>query len=232
MIQIADLPLYARLFVKRTPVLYRPAKRLTGRGAEDHLCDRATQICIEGYPSSGNSFSFAVLRLANPEARIAHHCHSVANLQLALDLGVPGVALIRKPEDAISSRLARFGGAVRQALLEYIDFYDFVLDRADRLTIVPFEEVTQQTGTFLHRVSQASGLAFEVDDVDDLSRQARDYIKRWSEKRQDTDRMSLPSEERNRFKAMLRKGVQEHDRFHEARHVWQQVVKQASAAAA
>lgn len=224
---LADLPLYTRLWIKRTPSLYRSAKRITGRGADDHLCDAATEFCIEGYPSSGNSFSFALLRLANPDVRIAHHCHSAANLQLALDYGIPAACLVRRPEDAVSSRLARFGGSVRDALLEYIDFNLFALARADRLTVVPFEQVTQEPATFLRRLSQASGLAFEVEDVERLSQEARSYIKRWSEERRDVERMSLPSDERNRFKAMLRKGVQEHERYHQARDLWQRLVTHA-----
>ena len=104
---IPNLPVRTRLFIKRTPWLYRPAKHLADRHAKGKLCDATTDLCIEGYQSSGNSFSFGILRHASSKLRIAHHCHSVANLRLALDYGVPTVCLIRDPKSAIPRARSR-----------------------------------------------------------------------------------------------------------------------------
>ena len=49
MVVILDLPIRTRLFIKRTPWLYRLTKHLTDRRAKHLLCDRATDLCIEGY---------------------------------------------------------------------------------------------------------------------------------------------------------------------------------------
>ncbi|MEX2451511.1 MAG: hypothetical protein WD407_11700 [Rhodospirillales bacterium] len=229
MISLADLPVHARLFVKRTPLLYRSAKRLTGRGARDHLCDRTTDLCIEGYPSSGNSFSYAVLRLANERLRIAHHCHSVANLELALGYAIPAVCLIRDPENAITSRLARFGGDLRDAVLEYVDFYDFTLRHLDRLTVVTFEEVTQHTGVFLDRVARESGLPFAVEDVEALKPRAVAYLKQWTAKHGDPEKISLPVASRELSKAEFREAVRSERHFPDARRLWERITGQAEA---
>lgn len=227
MLQMANLATRTRLYVKRTPWLYRPAKRLTGRGAADHLCSRDSQLCIEGYPSSGNSFSFAVLRLANPQVRIAHHCHSAANLRIALDYGVPAICLVRDPTDAIASRLARFSGSVREAVAEYVDFHDVAFACRDRLTVVTFDEVTRDTGRFLGRVTQASGVSFEVSDVDALSRAARDYMKQWTDRNDDPGRISLPNDAREYAKQRLRASVRSSARFAEAEALWRALVRSA-----
>jgi hypothetical protein len=223
MLSVADMPTQARLFVKRTPWLYRPAKRLTGRGAADHLCDRATDLCIEGYPSSGNSFSFAVLCRANGGLRIAHHCHSVANFQLAFDYGIPAVCLIRRPEDAIASRLARFQGAMRSAILEYVSFYDFVLAHRDRLTVVTFDEVTRHTGIFLDRVAQATGLPFDTDDIAQIRESATDYMTRWTERNAEPENISLPRAERDRAKAKLLDEIRGTPPFGHAQLLWRRI---------
>jgi hypothetical protein len=225
MFPLSDLPAYARLFVKRTPSLYRPAKRLAGHGDAGQLCDRTTDLCIEGYPSSGNSFSFALLRIANDRLRIAHHCHSVANFRLALGYGVPAVCLIRDPEDAIASRLARFKGNLRSSVLEYIDFYDFALEHRDRLTIVTFEELTGNTAAFLERVAQASGQTFDLTDIERLKQKAVAYITRWSKQHGDPERISLPSSRREISKAQLRESIRGHRRFRDARCLWEEITR-------
>ena len=225
---VGDVQIHARLFVKRTPWLYRPAKRLTGRGAPDHLSDRATDLCIEGYPSSGNSFSFAVLCLANPKIRIAHHCHSVANFQLALSYGVPAVCLIRRPEDAIASRVARFEGRIRSAILEYVSFYDFVFARLDELTVVTFDEVTRHTDVFLDRVARATGLPFDVGDIEQLRNSAADYMTRWTAQNAKPENISLPRTARDRAKAAIRDEIIGTEPFGKARLLWREITSCAS----
>lgn len=220
MFSAGDLAVRTRFYVKRSPWLYRVAKRLTGRGAADHLCDRHTELCIEGYPSSGNSFSFAVLRLANPRLRIAHHCHSVANLEIALTHGIPAVCLIRNPADAIASRLARFGGNPRDAVAEYVDFYEFAAVRRDRLTIVTFEEVTRRTRDFLARLERECGVELPVADMGALEQAARDYMTRWSARRGVSDRVSLPVAERERAKQRLVAAIRAAPDFAKAEALW------------
>ena len=231
MLSTVALPTRARLYVKRTPWLYRTAKRVTGRGAADHLCDRRTDLCIEGYPSSGNSFSFAVLRLAGPRLRIAHHCHSAANLGIALGYGIPAICLIRNPEDAIASRLARFDGRARDAVLEYVDFYAFAEARRDRLTFVTFDQVTRRTGEFLARVERECGLAFDVDDVAGLRQAATDYMTRWTARNADPARISLPVAGRERAKDGLRAAIRAAPRFAAADALWRRLAALAEAPA-
>lgn len=214
------LTLRTRLWIKRTPWLYRSAKRLTGRGAADHLCTRDSDLCIEGYPSSGNSFSFALLRFSDPDLRIAHHCHSVANLAIALSYGVPAVCLIREPTDAIASRLARFGGDVQSAVVEYIDFYRFAVRHRDRLTIVTFDEVTREPMTFLTRIERACGRRFAIADAADLDRRAREYMTRWTRRNDDVIRVSLPVAQRERDKARMYDAIVRSSRFADAQALW------------
>lgn len=223
MLSMGDLTARTRLYVKRSPWLYRAAKQMTGRGAPDHLCDRHSDLCIEGYPSSGNSFSYAVLRLANPRLRIAHHCHSTANLKIALGYGIPAVCLIRDPADAIASRLARFGGSPRAAVAEYCDFYEFAARRRDRLTVVSFEEVTRRTRDFLRRLEHECGVELPVPDIGELEREARDYMIRWSAGRGDSGRVSLPVAERERAKRALAEAIRAEPAFPAADALWRRL---------
>ena len=225
MVRIPNLPVRTRLFIKRTPWLYRPAKRLTDRRAKGKLCNATTDLCIEGYQSSGNSFSFAILRHANDSLRLAHHCHSVANLQLALNYGVPTVCLIRDPESAISSRVSRFGGDLEDAVLGYVDFYRFALKHIDRLIIVTFEELTQNPQGFLEKLSREIGLDFPLENVEELKEWAIGSVREWSEKRGNPDRISLPLESRGRTKARIQQDMRNCRYFPDAIAIWQQIMQ-------
>lgn len=104
-----------RILVKSYPILYRAAKQcqdILGRSSDDfstsQICGPDKDICVEGYPSSANSFLLNVLRQIRPDLTIASHTHSVANIKLAEKHGVPWVLLMRKPVQAVASRVARF----------------------------------------------------------------------------------------------------------------------------
>ncbi len=225
MIATLNLPLRTRFYIKRTPWLYRLAKRLKDRRAKSLLCDRTTDLCIEGYPASGNLFSFALLHHANNSLRIAHHCHSVANLKFAFKYDVPAACLIRHPESAISSRLARFGGNLEYAVLDYTDFYGFVLQHADRLTIGTFEELTQNTGEWLGRLAQETGLAFSLENVEDMKEKATRGIREWHEKHGIPEKLPLPLAEREETKVRIRQEIRNCRYYPDAVVIWQRVTQ-------
>jgi hypothetical protein len=59
---------------------------------EDPHCwvSRTTEIVIEGYPRSGNTFAVVAFRLAQGrEIEIAHHLHAAAQIKRAARLDVP-----------------------------------------------------------------------------------------------------------------------------------------------
>lgn len=220
-----EMPGAIRRFIKRTPLLYRPAKRMRDQRAKDLLCRRSTDLCIEGYESSGNSFSYAILRVANGKLRIAHHCHSVANLKLALHYGVPAVCLIRHPEAAISSRLARFGGTREDAVREYIDFHRFILRHIDSLVIVTFEELTQDTQRFLERLRQEAAVDLPFDDVEELKERAVRRMKERSSLWGAPEVISLPLETRETSKAQIQQELRNCPDYREAVAVWERIIQ-------
>src|SRR4051794_35640317 len=63
--------------------------------------DRTTDIVIEGFPRSGNTFAVVAFRLAQSRAmQVAHHLHIPAQLLWADRVGMPSMVLVRNPVDA------------------------------------------------------------------------------------------------------------------------------------
>jgi len=78
------------------------------RGHRARAVDRATELVIEGFARSGNTFAVAAFSLAQPRpVRLAHHLHAPAQVLLAARMGIPCIVLVRDPVDAVASRLIR-----------------------------------------------------------------------------------------------------------------------------
>ncbi len=170
---IAQLRYRAKQFIGRHPWLYRAIFRNRG-GFEDLLVDEETDICIEGFPRSANSFAVAAFRHAQDEpVSIAHHNHVPAPVLTAVRRGIPTVVLIRDPVEAVIS----FRGLLLQIaatndeekafhvsyalrLKAWISFYETIKPVADRIVIAPFEEVTDDFGGVIDRVNKRFGTAF------------------------------------------------------------------------
>jgi len=119
------------------------------------------QILIEGYPSSGNTFARDGFLAANPDVAVASHLHSPAHVAEGVRLGIPTILLIRKPYDAVASRVARWPEQdIGRELRRWLRFYSVTLEYRDRVVVAPFEEVTGDLGAVIERVNTAFGTAF------------------------------------------------------------------------
>jgi hypothetical protein len=107
------------------------------------VVDHNTDIVIEGFPRSANTY--AVLAFQNAQVEkivIAHHLHAQAQFILAKKHNVPAIALLREPTEAITSLINRDNSiSVSQAVQRYIDFYRLVLQLKEDIVIAKFTTV-------------------------------------------------------------------------------------------
>jgi hypothetical protein len=165
-------------FLGQYPAIYLPAARLSHRLATTIDARRthqrnpdarppplgpSTDVVIEGFPRSANTFAVAAFRLAQPaDVRIAHHRHAPAQVLGAAKIGVPALVLIREPEEAILSYVTRHPEiGMRQALKDYIRFYERVLPHRGRFVCATFKEVTSDFARVTRRLNDRFGTSFE-----------------------------------------------------------------------
>jgi len=153
--------------------LFRPRSAF-----DDLLVTKKTDICIEGFPRSANSFSVQAFRYAQPQSvQVAHHTHVPANAMRACEWAIPTLVLIRSPCDAIVSRVAldkevqtveQNADSSRQYvsfaawLHAWQSFYRSLLpywERGDFL-IAPFTAVIQNMGCVIEHVNAHFGTDF------------------------------------------------------------------------
>lgn len=151
----------ARIYLRDHPPAYYATHRLRGRDA-DMAVNRRTQLVIEGFPRTGNTFSVAAFQHAqHTDVRIAHHLHAQAQVIRAAHWRIPCLILIRNPTDAVLSmriRLPQF--STGQALLYYASFYETVARYRDSYVLGRFEEVTEDFGRVTELVNDRFGTDF------------------------------------------------------------------------
>lgn len=162
---LGDDPLFLPIVLRATPT-----------GTVRRLTDE-TQIVIEGFPRSGNTFAFFALKhaeaLAGRDVNISSHVHTPSQVRLAVSQRFPTLVVIRRPIDTITSLLiaaphVRFDAAIR----EYIHHHREILTWRDRLVIASFDEVTTDFGAVTSRVNDAFGTEFALFDPTDEDTEA------------------------------------------------------------
>lgn len=207
--------------------------RLISRG-ENPNCyitsEGSTDICIDGYPRSANSFSVRMFRQANPDLNISHHTHSVANLKKALECKIPTIALIRNPEQAIvSSVIAHKNGNIDEEILRYISIYSWVESNLDKLVIADFEKLIMDFNSVIKATNYKYNAGFSIiKDVENADTQVKkDIEKRYDQLGQ--KKMShikpLPTSRRDKRRELLHDRVLQHYRFIEAKEIYNRIIK-------
>jgi hypothetical protein len=150
-----------RRYIGERPLLFYGVYRLRP-GYRRLLVDRTTQLVIEGFPRSGNTFAVVAFEQAQQQSlRIAHHLHAPAQVILAARWRIPSLVLARKPTDAVLSWTIREPWvSVDQALRHYVSFYNNVTECRHAFVVGLFEEVIQSYGAVLERVNAKFGTRF------------------------------------------------------------------------
>ena len=164
----------AKTFVGARPQLFFPLFR-PRPAFDDLLVTESTDLRIEGFPRSANSFAVGAIRHTQPEpVQVAHHPHVPANAMRACEWGIPTVVLIRSPQDAIVSRVAlgketRMVGDEPPAPKQRVSFaawvhawYSFYRHLSwyrerEQFLVAPFQHVIQDMGQVVERVNARFG---------------------------------------------------------------------------
>jgi hypothetical protein len=125
------------------------------------------EMWIDGFPRTGNSFCVEMFRDANPNVRLRSHRHLPPFIIQAVEYGIPGILLIRKPVDAASSWAIYRDCDVGQCLDYYNDFHHALRRYIPRLFIATFEQVTQDLPDVIDQFNRRVGTRYALPQFDD-----------------------------------------------------------------
>jgi hypothetical protein len=193
-----------RNFLSRYPRLFLPAARRRYPLKKTRVVSAGAELVIEGFPRAANTFAVEAFELAQPgPVKVVHHLHAPAQIIAAVRMGIPTLALIRDPEEAIVSYLIRDPCATpRSAVIRYIRFYEAVARRRDRLVVADFPEVTTDFGSVIREINRKFGTAFaEFEHTEENVRRCFEVIEAGNRESHGSlveSTVSRPSEERSR----------------------------------
>jgi hypothetical protein len=171
-----------------------------------------TDLVIEGYPRSANSYSVAAMEVSNgPGLDLAHHLHSRVSVQQAVEFGVPTLLLVRRPEDAGVSWMQKAGLRAQTVLEEYVRFYEPLVPIAPRVVVARFETIIGDFGSVVERLNAFYGLTLKpyvgsAAEEDEVARIVRDrHVAQYG--RHDPLAVALPTPEKQERAVGLRQQV-------------------------
>ena len=171
-----------------------------------------TDLVIEGFPRSANTFAVAAFESHDVAVNMAHHLHVPAQIIRGVKLGKACIVLIREPKAAVASMLIRHPELqAGQALATYSAFYEPLKKHKAKVVVATFEEVTENYAQVISKVNQQFNTDFPIfEHSQAFTDKVFDYIENLKE---DLDqgiaehRVARPSEERALLKANVMKQI-------------------------
>lgn len=122
----------------------------------------STELVIEGFPRSGNTFAYWALQLAQGRAvDIASHVHVPAQVKLAVRMGKPTLFVVREPLGCLASNLTSCPHVRFDAILrEYAHHHREVLPYAPDVVVGTFEQTTGDLTILLEALNTRFGTSF------------------------------------------------------------------------
>jgi hypothetical protein len=137
------------------PTLFYPLNTLYKGKETKRAVRHDTEITIEGFPRSGNSFAVCAFKFGQQRpVAVAHHMHVPAQVIQSVRFDIPTCVLIRQPEEAIRSMVLKYPGIpLRFALLGYALFYETCMRYQGHFVAASFEQVVADFGAVIDRIN-------------------------------------------------------------------------------
>lgn len=157
-----------RRIIKRNVFLYYLWFHLyrNNRGVKIPFFVPATSLYICGYPRSGNTYFAGLVKNIFPDIGLVHHLHAIAPVKIALLKNISTFVLIREPLEAISSNYLKHYASrgrgipceidskcLKWLLVDYVDYYDFIIKNVDALQIINFSDVKENFTTAIKLIN-------------------------------------------------------------------------------
>ena len=159
-------------------------KKAINASPEERIVSPSTELVIDGFQGSANSFATAAFKFAQTkEVKLAHHLHSPAQIIQAIEQNIPVLLTIREPEGTVLSLTSRWPHiSVSQALRSYIAFYRKLEPYSEHYVVSNFEQTTQQLDLVVQKINQRFERNFDIIDVEKANKECRPKVSYYSDK--------------------------------------------------
>jgi hypothetical protein len=172
--------------IKANLYLYQLMVFLRGQLNYNHWPTSETEITIEAYGRSGNTYLVELIKRLKPrcERRIASHSHSFGVVKYSIKRRIPTIILLRNPLDVIASACLKDGLFDKEGidfhLVQYYGFYNRINDELklgnDKLIIIDSKELFESSDLFLEKLRVILKIEIDEDCFIEASNDSKDYL--------------------------------------------------------
>lgn len=176
-----------RSLVAREPALwflYQPylwwgqiKRKAAGHNLEDGLLLPETQIVIDGFQGSANSFAATVfINSQTQPVKVMHHRHAPLLIIKAVEKKIPVLLTIRQPRETVLSLTSRWPHiSISDALISYIGFYRKLLPYTSHLVVSNLEFTTQRLDQIIQIINNRYGTNFDMVNNTQINHEKNKY---------------------------------------------------------
>ncbi len=183
-----------------------------------------TEVCIEGFPRSANSYAVVAFKLRNQSVKIAHHLHVPAQIISACRKDLPTIVTLRHPLEAVASFLIfQNSRNISTYLKIYHRFYQVLQPFGEQVIWADFKTVVTDFNKIILAVNQKYDKNFNL--IDDLEKSQPDIFKKLDEVNQrffsgETLKGMYPEQQRDELKEKLKTAIQADTAYEPARRIY------------
>ena len=204
-------------------------------GKKTSFFPEGTELYIDGYPRSGNTFLVHLCRRLFPDITIASHLHKIAPIRFMLRKGVRVLITFRDPLESVSSNYLMYFSSrngdmpdkisnrvLRLLLNDYIEYYSFVLKHRENLSLVSFRRLTSETQKVADQLAQV--IRQPSISEPQLAAAVSSY-KASSESKANPLISMVPTPEKDRLKEGIRDVMRSEALLEKAQHIYKELLK-------
>ena len=196
------------------------------------IVNQNTDIVLEGFPRSANTYSYVMLNQSNFLLTIAHHFHYPINIIKGVRKNIPVIILIRRPEDAILSQMIRNPKvSFDEAFIWYKAFYTQALIYKDSIVVAEFQNVIKNFNDIILKVNKKYDLSLDFFDDSKLNIDRCKQIVVQMDKNDnnktvvDLSRVALPNKEKSSKKEALKYHLNDFDKLEELNILYNKLIE-------
>ena len=162
-----------------------------------------TEVTIDGFQRSANTYAYYYFKELNSETKIAHHSHSFRQIIYSVEKNIPTILLIRDPFDTIlSTYIYHFKKVSFNVLAEsWINFYKPLLSYKSHLVISDFDKTISNFNKKIAECDLKFDTHFKCHSKFHNTKDFEDKIQmKLSDRKIVRNRQSMPSNERHKVK--------------------------------
>ena len=154
---LRQLRWYLATLIGSSPSIYVPLRcwGATDFEGRPRALNRSTELVIDAYPRSANTFATVAFQLAqNREVALAHHFHAPAVIRYAVKHRIPILTIVRDPDPAcVSSVLLSSTTNLTREFKKYRRYYETVCRHRFDIIVARFDSVISNFGEVIERVN-------------------------------------------------------------------------------